>query len=121
LNRQKRNKGLKVRVNEACCPRSSYIYIYGYCPPLPSSQDTLKDSGVTRNDEGLTKSLKYLLSLLVPTVAIRSDMFLFPWLISNLMHKILIDMDMSNGWGVLTVRSDDLTHQIVRSYASALS
>jgi hypothetical protein len=31
------------------------------------------------------------------------------------------DMDMSNGRGVLTVRSDDLTRQIVRSYASALS
>jgi hypothetical protein len=35
--------------------------------------------------------------------------------------QVLFDMDMSNGRRVLTVRSADLTRQIVRSYASALS
>jgi hypothetical protein len=35
--------------------------------------------------------------------------------------SVHVDMDMSNGRGVLTLRSDDLTRQIVRSYASALS
>jgi hypothetical protein len=36
-------------------------------------------------------------------------------------NELNFDMDMSNGREVLTVRSDDLTRQIVRSYASALS